>query len=181
MKGLVGQFSNEIYKAFKRRNPRKLRKIKSKLTRITVIEQTKELFDLALLAYILSKILSKNRYMSREFSGKFKTIEDELRMLPVSKDEREQQRIIDEVLNQISNMDAEHRRYVIDLIYKGRVKIGSSLYANGLSLSRAAALAEVEKFELMDYAGHTLLAEKIEEKIPLKKRFRDAEQILLGG
>ena len=76
----------------------------------------------------------------------------------------------------LQNVERPDSRYIKSMIDKGRLKTAAILYAQGISLSSAAEKTGVEKQEIMDYAGKTMMFDRMEEKTPLSKRLKKARK-----
>ncbi|MCX6769715.1 MAG: hypothetical protein NT051_03475, partial [Candidatus Micrarchaeota archaeon] len=81
------------------------------------------------------------------------------------------------LLNTIEKMDDEDRRFVKGILQKGRLKIASSLYAQGLSLGNAADVTGTDKRELLLYAGQTMMFDRVKETLTIQQRMKDLREI----
>ena len=170
--------------AFKSKNQRKMRKVNDKIMIATALEFTPEMHQLAVYSYVLSKILSKPRLMSRRYSDMHhETLEilDKLSAQAEKQDKKAFTASLRELKVALQNVERADSRYIKSMIDKGRLKTAAILYAQGISLSAAAEMTGVEKQEIMDYAGKTMMFDRVEEKTPLSKRIKKARKILLGG
>ncbi|MBD3398239.1 hypothetical protein GF412_03535 [Candidatus Micrarchaeota archaeon] len=170
--------------AFKTRNQRKMRKANDKIMREWALSHSKELYQLSVYSYVLSKVLSKPRFMGRAYAEKHKQIDSMLSKL-VSLAEKEDRRTFMKTLTKlkssIKDVESSDARYIKNMFEKGRLKTAATLYAQGLSLSAASEITGVEKQEIMDYAGKTLMFDRMEDGKPLSKRLKNAKHMLIGG
>ena len=64
-----------ILKAFKQRQQKELRKENDRLVKQAVLDFTKPVYTLAVLSYVLSKIISKPRFLSKDLLPRMREIE----------------------------------------------------------------------------------------------------------
>jgi len=170
--------------AFRTRNQRKMRKANDKIMREWVLSPTDELYQLSVYSYVLAKMLSKPRFMGRTYSGKHKEIDSLLSRL-VSFAQKNNQKEFSQTLltlkSSIQDVESSDARYIKNMMEKGRLKTAATLYAQGISLSAASEMTGVEKQEIMDYAGKTLMFDRMGEGENLSKRLKKARKILTGG
>jgi hypothetical protein len=83
----------------------------------------------------------------------------------------------EKVLASIGKIDDEDRRFVKGILQKGKLKIASVLYAQGISLGNAAEITGAEKRELLLYAGQTMMFDRLCEKKSIEERMKDLREI----
>ena len=74
-------------------------------------------------------------------------------------------------------MDEKDRRFVKGILTKGRLKIASTLYAQGISLGNAAEMTGTDKREVLLYAGQTMMFDRLKEKKSMEERMKDLREI----
>jgi hypothetical protein len=170
--------------AFKTRNQRKMRKANDKIMKQWAIFPSDELYQLSVYSYVLSKMLSKPRFMGRAYSEKHKNIDGLLSQL-VSFSKKRSTKSFTQTLSKlkasIEDVESSDARYIKNMFEKGRLKTAATLYAQGFSLSTASEITGVEKQEIMDYAGKTLMFDRMKEGERLSKRLQNAKRVLMGG
>lgn len=172
-------YVNEILIAFEKRYEKKLRKLNDKILQEASVLYSKPLYFLAVLSYVLSKILSKPRYMDRKYFERIKEIEKRLGELYLCKEElSEQIKCFKKLEDAIKNLEVQDSRFVIDLFSKGRLKVAATLYAQGLSLGTASEITGIEKQEILSYAGHTKMFDRVEEDIKAYERLKTLKKVL---
>ena len=170
-------FLKEMLSIFRKRNQKRMRKLDDKILRQAVISFSKEFYELAIICYVLAKILSKPRYMDKMYKPTLLKIEKELE--DASKKPRKELRKEFQYLKKtITSLDQKDSRYVKGLITKGRIKTAAILYAQGLSLGTAAETAGIDKQEIMAYAGITRMFDRLKEKKDLKQRLRELKGVM---
>jgi hypothetical protein len=172
---------SSILSAFRKRNQRKLRKLNDEVLRSTALEFNIINFNLAVFSYVLSKIVSKPRYLSRECAGCLKAIEDSLKTLADRIDVSEEREILDlfdELEHGIACLEERDPRFVIGLITKGKLKTAATFYAQGLSLGVAAEMTGLDKQEILDYAGETMMFDRLKEEKSIHERMKAARKLL---
>ncbi len=155
------QYMIRIKNAFKDRDSFKLREISNDAMKEAVLSGDKELANIAVLAYSLSKILSKLHFRRREEWKKFaKETEKTLYGLVGESKEGNLSGICDTLINLVERIDHGAGNYTRGLVFKARVKLASQAYALGLSLSSAAELTGADKYELTRYVGATKIHDR---------------------
>lgn len=175
--------SHDMRDAFKNRNMRKMRKTNDKIQEETALNFSKLNYMLAVYSYVLGKILSKPRFFGKEHAESVKLIEEELDSLVSNAEKKEpkaMQKYLDALGDAIQELDSSDSRFVKGMVDKGRLKTAAILYAQGISLSAASEMTGVEKQEIMDYAGKTMMFDRMKERAPLDSRIKKARKMLLG-
>ena len=166
-----------IQQAFRDFDIKKLRELTNKCEK-NILNDEHLFFSLALLSYTLSKILQKSRYKNERF---YQSISVQLSrgvQFAKNRDEISLIETVQKILELIVEYDEIEKRYVINLIEKGRTKIAASLYAQGLSLSRVINITGAQKQEVLNYAGKTVMSDRAGKTITVKERLRNAREIL---
>ncbi len=164
-----------IYEAFKRRDQRKLRKLNDKILRNAVLKFSYKLYDMAVFSYVLSKIISKPRYASKEMEKFMEPLELDLKQMAKSADEcsEEEWKIQSKLFeNDIEHLEGEDPRFIISLMQKGKLKVAVTLYAQGISLGLASERTGMNKQDILDYAGKTMMFDRLKEEKGILERVR---------
>jgi hypothetical protein len=177
------EYMIEIATAFKKRDPKKLRKLNDSLLREASLGYSMKSYNLAIIAYVLSKILGKPRFGEKRYFEHIARVQaclDELgKCDDACTDEEAVQRI--KILEAaIKSLESEDPRFVIGLFEKGRLKVAATLYAQGVSLGTASEITGVEKQEILSYAGHTMMFDRIKEEKGVKDRMDSLRRALSG-
>jgi len=129
-----------------------LRDISNKAIEQAVMSEDHAYVDISLIAYALSKLVSKPHFYKLR---KWKVFQKQLIAHLNSITDKTLDKVLGVVLKDIQDFDKEAGNYVQDVIYKARVKQASRAYAMGLSLGKAAELTSVDKAFLLSYIGYT--------------------------
>jgi hypothetical protein len=175
--------AHDMRDAFKARNMRKMRKTNDKIQAETALNFSKLNFMLAVYSYVLAKMLSKPRFFGKEHAESVKAIEAKLDALVSTADKKDTgalSKYLDSLGEAIQTLDSSDSRFVKGMVDKGKLKTAAILYAQGISLSAASEMTGVEKQEIMDYAGKTMMFDRMKERAPLDSRIKKARRILLG-
>ena len=174
---------SSLLRNFRKRNEKRLRHLKNELIKEATLKSSKLYFEIAVIAYVLSKITSKPRLMSKEYGNDLRRIEKALREL-LNKmgrtDDATLLRIIKEIEKEIKTLEKVDRRFIRDLISKGRLKMAATMYAQGVSLGVASELSGIEKQDIQDYAGNTMMFDRVKEEVSIGERLKKAKKILGG-
>ena len=174
-------FAPRILDAFKRRRQRNLRRINDDVIKAAALDPNNISLRLATLSYVLSKILSKPRFLDIEFEKCMHRIDMALeRLVRVmrSRDEKKIIKIFFQIEDAVACFDRQDPRFVIGLIEKGRLKMAATFYAQGMSLGRASEMTGIEKQEILDYAGHTMMFDRIQGEKTIKERMKTARKLV---
>lgn len=173
--------TQEILDALKRTDISSLRKTSNKCTKLLAIEAKKGMLELAIVAYSLAKVLEKPHLRKTEKWDEFisKTQKKLKECVYYAKEGREEafERCIEELEKELAETEARDKRYVKDVLFKARIKIGSTLYAQGFSLGNAAALVGVSKRDIASYAGKTMISDRAGKTIGIAERLRRARRL----
>ncbi len=178
------EYMNEIYSAFRKRDAKKLRKLDESMMREASLAYSKKLFYMAVISYVLSKILSKPRFLEPHYKDRIDAIEKSLETISLCKDEDcPEDKFVahfQDLEKRIKNIEAEDARFVIDLLSKGKLKVAATLYAQGMSLGTAAEITSVEKHEILSYAGHTMMFDRMKEEMTVQARLKALKALVEG-
>lgn len=170
-----------VFSAFKKRNSRRLRKLNDDILSAAAIDFSAPYFNLAIYSYVLSKITSKPRFMRRECEGRLIEIENSLSEL-IDMIGRSDESAILEVFKKIKlsieRLEENDVRFIIDLVTKGKLKTAATLYAQGMSLGVSSELTGMEKQEIMDYAGETMMFDRLKDEKSINDRMKNARRLI---
>lgn len=172
----VKYLTSSILKAFRKRKDKQLRKLKDALIKEASMTGRKLYFELAVVAYILSKITSKPRLLEAEYQHYLKEIEHAVMELVtgVQRGATDEQLapLLKKVEKAVLKLERADQRFFRDLVSKGRLKLAATMYAQGLSLGTAAEMSGIEKQDIQDYAGNTLMFDRVKEEVKPTERLK---------
>lgn len=175
------EITSAILQAFQKKNQKKLRKINDDLLHQLVVNFTPPFFELAVLSYVLSKIISKTRFLHKSNEKKLKAIEGVLQDLSRARTEEDILKKCKSVLDTINLVEKEDARYIVDLVSKGRLKVGATAYAQGVSLGTASEMTGMDKQEIMDYAGKTMMFDRVKDEKTIEERLIAIRKLMKKG
>ncbi len=173
----------KILSAFRKRNQRLLRKLNDDVLKATAMHCNLACFNLAVFSYVLSKIVSKPRFLRPEYKSGLIGIERVFERLTERLDsasEAELTQIFSELEAAIAHLEEKDARFVVDLVTKGKLKMAATFYAQGMSLGVAAEMTGLEKQEILDYAGETMMFDRLQAEKTINERMKIARKILGG-
>ena len=160
---------------------RAMRKINDRCIEETAIRFQQPTYQYALISYVLSKILTKPRYIkAQDGKSKISQIAALLCNCEVQAKSADYRALLatqEKVLATIEKMDEDDRRFVKGILQKGKLKIASVLYAQGISLGNAAEMTGTDKRELLLYAGQTMMFDRVKETKTISQRMRELREI----
>jgi hypothetical protein len=168
-------------KYFKVRNIPKLRSLSNDFNRDLLIFQDPLFLDLSLSVLVLSNVLEKPRFWKYndwlkivfEVEEKIELCSKHIR----SKDIGNLRRCLKDIIEIGCSVEDKDKRFVESIITHGRVKIGSTLYAQGLSIGKASEIAGVSKEKIFQYSGKTLINDRFGKTMSIKERINNVRSI----
>jgi hypothetical protein len=179
----LSPLASKILSAFRKRDQRALRKLNDEVLKATAMQCDKPCFSLAVFSYVLSKIVSKPRFLGPEYGAGLDSIERVFQKLVGRMDsaaEEEMLAIFSELEKAIARLERRDPRFVVDLVTKGRLKMAATFYAQGMSLGIAAEMTGLEKQEILDYAGETMMFDRLRTEKGIAERMKAARKLLSG-
>ncbi len=171
----------EIKDAFSKNRGHGLKRLSNELIQSAVVDYDETMAELAIVAYSLNKLNSKEHIVNSEkwADAKKAIIEsmDEMANAVEADNAKKFSEILKEISHKVTEIDEELGNYVQNVYDKARVKMASNAYSLGLSLSQAAELTKANKKNLQSYIGHTLIHDRIKEKRSIGDRVDKLKRI----
>lgn len=167
---------------FQKIDLQKLHALDEKLLEEAIVSSNREIVELTVIAYVYRKLISKKHIFNSPNWKKFKdkTVTDLKLASELSKklDHTEYNKKIKEIQTDIENTDKLLGHFIHDITFNARVKLASSAYAYGLSLSQASNLLSADKDLVMELLGQTKIPDEdtrsnnksITDKVELLKK-----------
>jgi hypothetical protein len=154
----------EAIAAIKDRRYAELHSISDHVIHVITVYQDIDIVDLAVSIYALNKILETEKYRAhpkmKAFSKTILRLFDKIKNQLIKEDYIGFRKTLDEILSDIEGFSKSIKFYIEDILHFARIKKGTKLYEHGLSLGKAAELADVTKWELMPAIGETAIHEQ---------------------
>ena len=177
----VTEALKEVLTALMTRELSQLRKISDRCISSFAMGEEKELLDIAIISYVLAKVLEKPRYWDKKIKKEFvERVEENLHNAVASLEENRQDDMrayLNSISEDLKAFDTEDRRYVGSLFHKARLRFASYLYAQGFSLSNAIALTGTSKSDVLNYSGQTLMHDRVGKTKSMEERLRYVRKI----
>jgi len=155
---------NLIIEQFKAKDLDKLHRIDEKILEDAIIHNRKDLVELSIVAYSFRKLLSKKHIFNNPNWASFeqKTISNLVQAIELSKKENKEEynNKIKEIQEDIEKTDQLLGHFIHDIVFNARIKLASTVYAYGLSLSQAANLLSANKDDVMEIIGQTKISDE---------------------
>lgn len=163
-----------IKKLFAAQKTMDLRELANSVMKKAALENDVVLAHIAVLAYALHKILTKEHVTKSGFWLEYEmslteSIEKAINALKAGEGDNFEKALNSVGVN-LEKIDAELGRYVQSTYTKGKVKYAADAYYYGVSLSQAAALTGASKDELQSYIGVTKQHDLLKDKKGIKLR-----------
>ena len=166
-----------ISEAYRNRRANDLKEINDNITNGLMEQFSQEGVDLAIMSYLLFKMLTKHRYEEEQKD----ILGDKLADMCKQGGAQDIIKGIGELNGLALEIEAGDRRYVIDLLTKARIKVAAKLYAKGISLGTVSKAFGIPQQEIMSYAGKTMMFDRLKGEIGVKERMKDARTALGGN
>ncbi|MFH1239598.1 MAG: hypothetical protein V1672_00070 [Candidatus Diapherotrites archaeon] len=155
---------SEARNAFSKSDVFKLRELSNEAVRNASLNNDKFMAEIAILAYALHKLSSKEHITkSRQWETIKKNILRSMSKtisLMESENLKEFKQSLKEVVESVSDADT-HLGYFSQTLYsKARIKVASTAYSLGMSLSQAVDLTDADKSRLLSYIGGTRISDE---------------------
>lgn len=170
-----------LYSNFKKKNEKKLRKTGDDFLSEAIMRNSRLFFEFSVIAYVLSKILSKPRFLTDKYEKELAKIENLLKQIEAGAGKKTDEEFLDlikkiEVI--INSMEAEDKRFFIGLLTKGRLKSAATMYAKGVSLGLAAEISGAGQQEIQKYAGDSMMFDRLKEEMDIRERIKKARKLM---
>jgi len=154
--------------AINKNNIKKLKDLSNQTIHDSTTFQDQAAIETAVLIYSLSKIYERSKYQTYKDYNKFNNII--LHNLKQAQKNLENNKF-KSFHNNLHNMfhisqklESNLKKYINDIIKKGKIAKASRLYEHGLSAETTAKLFHISQWDLQDYTGKTGISD-----IPLSK------------
>jgi len=182
MDSRIANRTEALVKAFRANNLPDLKRLANDSIREAVLENKKELAEIAVIAYSLYKILSKDHFTrNRHWPTVSESIILALKKAIASINKGEQNafnRYISNVEREIGVIDSRLSNFARTIYEKSRVKQASTAYALGLSLNQAAFLTNADRKTLQNYIGATRIHDEEPIRMGIKQRLSKLKELL---
>ncbi|AJF59599.1 MAG: hypothetical protein J4224_02410 [Candidatus Diapherotrites archaeon] len=167
--------------AFQAADSFRLKKLSNAAIGEAVLDNDPMLAEVAVAAYSLSKLVSKEHVVKSPNWVKAKkeitaSLNSSTKIIQ-QKNEGLFKRNLSSIVNRVRAVDRSLGNYVRNISDKGRIKVASTAYARGLSLSQAARITGADKKELQNYIGITKIHDEETVKLSMKDRMGIAREI----
>ncbi|VVC01513.1 Uncharacterised protein [uncultured archaeon] len=170
-----------IAEALKERDVHAMRKVNDRCIDETAVKFSQHTYLFALISYVLSKVMSKPRFYTQSRAKEsLARVALLLRSCESCAKKADYAGLLssqNRILLAIEKMDDADRRFVKGIIAKGKLKIASTLYAQGISLGLSSEMTGTDKRELLLYAGQTMMFDRLHEKKTIGQRMKDLREI----
>ena len=175
---------DEVSKLFANNRVFELRGISNRLIREAAIENNYGKAELAIIAYSLHKLETKEHIATNKKLINVRTkilvnLDESLQAIK-NNDSVDFFRQLKEVILDIEKIDLDLGHYAQGLYEKAKVKQASQAYSYGLSIPQAAALTGANKKELQAYIGFTKMHDEEPEIKTIKIRVNELRGLLNG-
>lgn len=158
-----------------------LKKISDRCISSFALGEEKDLLEVAIVSYVLAKVLEKPRYWDKKIKREFvERVEENLHNAVASIDENrpdDMRTYLSSISNDLKAFDTEDKRYIQSIFNKARLRFASYLYAQGFSLGNAIALTGTTKSAVMSYSGKTLMHDRAGKTKSIEERLKNARKI----
>lgn len=165
----------EIRKAFEAEDHAFLRNLAVELAKRAAVEQDLTSAQLSVIAYSLSKILTKPHFQR---SPNWKKYRQAILSALVDAERGMEKNVIERVEETIRRIDAEDGHFVKNIVDKARSKMAAIAYSVGISASLAAGLFGSDIHDLLDYVGKMKIHDEDPVKVGIRERVNALRRLL---
>ena len=154
---------DKLRQAFRTKDITALKRISNQSIERAAMTEDYYLVNISLIAYALSKLLSKPHILESDQWEQFVAdVDSDLaEAMQMKEEDKPLEGILEkDIIQDISQIDASIGNYVQDIIEKSRIKQASRIYAMGLSLDKAISLTHADRFQLLTYIGSTVIHDR---------------------
>ena len=172
----------EVSRLFLEKKIFELRGIGNRLMREAALQNDYAKAELAVIAYALHKIETKDHFTKSPKWGKVKSVIQSSFMVAENAAKlNDQQKFLESlkiIIQNITRIDNELGNFAQNLYEKAKVKQASQAYSYGVSISQAAALTGADQKELQSYIGFTTMHDEEPETKNIKQRVNELIKII---
>jgi hypothetical protein len=167
--------------AFDKKDAFALKNLSNQTVHTSTIFQDPDNIVVAVVVYVLGKIIERPNYSTMEGWPEFqeaidKNIRTAIKSLE-SNDLEKFRTAIGKIRNASNKVDGHLKEYIQDVFYKAGVNKAFKMYEHGLSSERTAELLGVSLWDLASYIGQTTISESsITEAMSVKTRIKITEE-----
>ena len=178
----TGKKLSAVLSAFRAMKSRDLKILATHTAEEAALKDSKKLAKIAITAYALYKILSKSHFIrDKRWKGTAKIIENEIenaiKAASIGNDAGTMG-ALEKAEERINYIDGELSNFAGNIYGKAKMKQASTVYATGLSLSKAAELTGADKKELQMYIGSTRIHDEHPNMEGISKRLKVLKEML---
>lgn len=167
--------ASEILKVKEAKDLQELTELSDHAIKDIALHKDLDLVSVTVLIYSISKIIAK--LTVDDHQELVKTLDNAIDGLG-TKNFRKYNLAIKALYEHVKQCNAKVKIHLQDVMHAARIKKGSSLLQEGLSIGQAAGLMGISNWDLQAYASKTILGEHT-EAIPAKKRLELAMGLFL--
>lgn len=170
-----------FYKYFKQRNIRGMRELSNVFTKDLMVYQDRVYLNLALASLLLAKMVEKPRFWKfDEWKSIVFSVEDMLKKcveLCKVNDTKSVNATFSKIFSMLRKVNRKDKRYVNSMMNHARIKVGATLYAQGMSLGKASYLSGASKNDILKYSGKTLISDRFGKTFSILERIKNVSSI----
>ena len=170
-RNLIGVLT-KLNEAFRQRNVARLRELSNANLRREAAFQDADSLAVTVVAYALSKIITRTRrrgIIESQLSGAINALNSGM--------EKKYRATIKALVKGIESEDSELTEFVSGVLEQVKIKKGRNLCESGMSMARAADLLNVSKWELAHYLRKACVGWRSSENVTTEQRLALAERL----
>jgi len=166
---------DDIRKAFEQSDDVMLRQIALDFAHRAAIEHNRGLAQASVIAYALSKLLTKSHIVESPFWPRYRNA-----ILSAIKDAEmgRETDVLSRIERTIWKIDESDGHFIKNVIEKARAKMAAEAYSTGISLRLAGNLFGADIHDLSDYVGKMRVHDEVLPKIGIKERVEALRRLI---
>ena len=149
----------QTIKAIHKQDIKQLKDLSNNTVHDSTVFQDEHSIEIAVLIYSLSKIFERSKYQQYKDWNIFQktalhNLKKAYQNLKNNKDEQYHKNIR-YIFSITSKLETNLKKYIKEILEKGKIVKGSRVYEHGISAGRTAKLLNISEWDLLDYTGKT--------------------------
>jgi len=182
MSHVVKNTIRKLVLAYKTKDVRGLKNINHDCTMAMVLQNDPEFLNIGILSYMFSKIFAKPKFWKQgkmsQAMNQFRNYMDKLTIYSKRDDSLSIDRTVKAMITLLETLESQDKKYIRSLEDSARLKMGSRLYAQGLSLGSASHKVNINKKEIIEFVGKTMMADRVPSKKQMTERVEELNDYL---
>jgi hypothetical protein len=181
-RGHILNVLKSVKKALVKKDYIKIKGLSNQFIHQASTHQNSEIISVAVIIYVLSKILEREDYQQEKnweklYSDYLNCIENIIQ--DVEKQDMEKfAEDLENLRKSVQNLSGDLKNYINDVFRRAQINKASRIYEHGISMEKTAKILGISLWELSEYTGRTGIGDvNLGITLPIKERINQAEEM----